>query len=357
MSTPSKELHLSSKSSLSQASQKLISDQRAYALHDDQQQSVKGLCFPLILQANEQKLSDRQACFEWFAEFGDTLRLALKDHGAIYFKGFPISGAEDFEKAIDQAEFKEMPYVGGAAPREVVTSRRILTANESPADQPIPFHHEMAQTPNPPGYVFFCCEIAPQVGGTTPIVHSHQVYQKFQAINPAFCERLEEHGAKYVRVMPSEDDPSSPIGRSWRSTFQVKSEDESVAKAEAEQAMSKLGTTWRWLEDGNLYTESAAVSAIRLEPRTQMKTFFNSAVAAYTGWIDERNDPRKSVKCGDDSVVDGEALLATAQAMDELKVSMTWHKGDMMWIDNHLAMHSRQPYEGARRILAAIAPQ
>ena len=72
MSTPSKELHLSTPSLLSQASQKLVSDQRAYALHDEQQQSVKGLCFPLILQANEQKLLDRQACFEWFAEFGDT---------------------------------------------------------------------------------------------------------------------------------------------------------------------------------------------------------------------------------------------------------------------------------------------
>ena len=60
--------------------------------------------------------------------------------------------------------------------------------------------------------------------------------------------------------MPAEDDPSSPIGRSWRSTFQVKSEDESVAKAEAEQAMSKLGTTWRWLEDGESVYERSSIS-------------------------------------------------------------------------------------------------
>ena len=351
------ELELSPTSSLSQASQNLVNDHRVYALQDQQQQSVDGLCFPLILKANEHKLSSQQACFDWFDEFGDILRMALQDHGAIYFKDFPITGADDFEKALDQARFKEMPYVGGAAPREVVTSRRILTANESPADQPIPFHHEMAQTPNPPGYVFFCCEIAPQSGGTTPIVHSHQVYQRFKGINPEFCSRLEEHGAKYVRIMPAQDDPSSPIGRSWRSTFQVKSEVETDAKLEAEKAMLKLGTTWRWLEGGNLYTESVAVPAIRLEPRTQLKTFFNSVVAAYTGWIDQRNDPHKSVKCGDDSPVNGEALLATAQAMDKLKVAMTWHKGDMMWIDNHLTMHSRQPYQGARRILAAIAPQ
>ncbi len=344
-------------SSLSPASHNLLKDQSVQVVYNAQQQVVNGYCFPLIIKASEQLKTDQKACFKWLAEFGDDLRLALQDHGAIYFKDFPLLGATDFEKALDEAKFKEMPYVGGAAPREVVTSRRILTANESPADQPIPFHHEMAQTPNPPGYVFFYCETAAQSGGATPIVHSHQVYQRFSEINPEFAKRFEEHGAKYVRIMPAIDDPNSPIGRSWKSTFQVQSQNKDTAKLEAEQAMKKLGTSWRWLEDGNLYTESASVPAIRLEPRTQMKTFFNSAVAAYTGWVDERNDPTKAVKCGDDTAVDGSALLATAEAMKDLKVALKWEKGDMMWIDNHLTMHSREPYQGERRILAAISPQ
>ena len=37
-----------------------------------------------------------------------------------------------------------LPYVGGAAPRKVITGN-VFTANEAPPDQLIPFHHEMAQ--------------------------------------------------------------------------------------------------------------------------------------------------------------------------------------------------------------------
>ena len=344
---------------LSPASLILVSDQVEIDDEATRQMTtlVDGIVFPLILKPQEGMLTDTESCLAWFARHGDTIRQALCDHGAIFFRAFPLKGALDFERSIDQAQFKEMPYVGGAAPREVVTKRRILTANESPADQPIPFHHEMAQVPHPPGYVFFYCEVAPGHGGATPIVHSHQVYQRFKKINESFCQKLEELGVRYVRVMPAEDDPSSPIGRSWRATFQVTDAAPEIAKKQAEEKMREAGTEWRWLENDELHTITAVVPAIRIEPRTQRPTFFNSAVAAYTGWSDRRNDPTQAVRCGDHSPVDGAALLATAEAMREERVVIPWQEGDMMWIDNQLTMHSRQPYEGPRRILAAIAPQ
>jgi alpha-ketoglutarate-dependent taurine dioxygenase len=342
---------------LSIASQRLIESGKIARYPLSETKEINGLEFPLVLTPVKDQMNTKESCLEWFAQYGDTLREAMRDHGAIFFRGFPLHGAFDFEQSIDAATFKEMPYVGGAAPREVVTARRILTANESPPDQPIPFHHEMAQVPQPPGYVFFYCETAPKIGGATPIVHSHKVYQRFESIDAHFCKDLEKHGAKYIRVMPFDDDPSSPIGRSWRATFQVQSEEVETAQQEAEQKMSALGTTWRWLDDGTLYTESASVPAIRVDKRTGMKTFFNSVVAAYTGWSDKRNDPTQAVRCGDGSAVNGDALLTTAKAMREEQVAITWQPQDMMWIDNHLTMHSRQPYQGDRRILAAIAPQ
>ena len=46
---------------------------------------------------------------------------------------------------------KEFPYVGGAAVRKVVVGNekrlndvQIVTTNESPPSEPIPFHHELA---------------------------------------------------------------------------------------------------------------------------------------------------------------------------------------------------------------------
>ncbi|KAL3918767.1 MAG: hypothetical protein SGPRY_005885, partial [Prymnesium sp.] len=39
-------------------------------------------------------------------------------------------------------------------------------------------------------------------------------------------------------------DLASPIGKSWRSSF------EAETREQAEQAMRRAGVTWRWLENG-----------------------------------------------------------------------------------------------------------
>lgn len=57
---------------------------------------------------------------------------------------------------------------------------------------------------------------------------SHVVYEKMKNKYPDFVERLEEHGLIYIRVLGEDDDPSSPIGRGWKSTFLTK--DKSVAE-------------------------------------------------------------------------------------------------------------------------------
>ena len=120
--------------------------------------------------------------------------------------------------------------------------------------------------------------------------------------------------------------------------------------------MKELGTTWKWLNDGNLRTETATVPAIRTDSRTGMKTFFNSMVAAYTGWVDSRNDPQKAVCCGDGSAVNGTALIKTGEAMEEEAAKIRWKRGDVMLIDNKLVLHARKPFVGPRRIVASIAP-
>jgi hypothetical protein len=68
----------------------------------------------------------------------------LRDAGALLLRGFPARTAADFDRAVDAFGYEELPYVGGAAPRTNVVGR-VFTANESPPDQKIPFHHEMAQ--------------------------------------------------------------------------------------------------------------------------------------------------------------------------------------------------------------------
>ncbi|KAI3667210.1 hypothetical protein L6452_42259 [Arctium lappa] len=74
------------------------------------------------------------------------LKSVLHKSCAILFRGFTssVSSASDFNDVVEAFGFEELPYVGGAAPRTNVVGR-VFTSNESPPDQKIPFHHEMAQ--------------------------------------------------------------------------------------------------------------------------------------------------------------------------------------------------------------------
>lgn len=99
-------------------------------------------------------------------------------------------------------------------------TNRVFTSNESPPTEKIPFHHELAQTPSPPTHLFFYCEQSPLEGGQTPILPSGEVYNELHKLHPNVIDRIEREGVRYVRYMSAEDDPSSAIGRGWKSTFQ-----------------------------------------------------------------------------------------------------------------------------------------
>lgn len=315
-----------------------------------EQKTVNGLAFPLVITPHNDEVARDPAAFDdWVHQHRDDLKALLIKHGALLFRGFPVSNADAFEHHLDQTSFKNMPYVGGAAPRNQVTQSRIVTANESPASETIPFHHEMAQTPNPPGYIFFYCDIPSPVGGATSILHSGEIYRRFAEISPEVARKIEEQGVRYIRVMPEETDNNSAIGRSWKETFQVQTRDD------AERVMRDAWMSWEWLDNGNLRTESRILPAIRYDAEIDQKVFFNALIAVYTGWNDSRNDGEKAVVTGDGKPMDPEVMKATAEAMDELCVNFKWQKNDVLWVSNYTVLHARQPYEGDRRILASIA--
>lgn len=313
-----------------------------------EQRTVNGNDFPLVLEPAINTNSE-ELFFQWLKDNKQSLRSKLVKHGAILFRDCPIKTPDAFEKMLEESEFINMPYVGGAAPRKQVTQKRIITANESPASEKIPFHHEMAQVPNPPNYIFFYCDIAATKGGATAILHSNEIYEKFSEISPKHAKEIEDQGVRYTRVMPDQDDHLSPIGRSWRSTFLTDS------KEDAENKMREMGMEWEWLDDGNLKTITACLPAIKTDKETGLKTFYNSIVAAYMGWDDSRNDRKKAVTLADGSKMNDDLMHKTEQAMDDCAVAFPWKKGDVLWINNNLVLHSRQPYEGDRRILASIA--
>jgi hypothetical protein len=81
------------------------------------------------------------------------------------FKGFEVLSGEEFASILYKSGLKEVQYIGGAAVRKLIVGHekrklenlQIVTTNESPPSEPIPFHHELAQTPFPPTHICFYC--------------------------------------------------------------------------------------------------------------------------------------------------------------------------------------------------------
>ncbi|GMH14246.1 hypothetical protein Nepgr_016087 [Nepenthes gracilis] len=304
-----------------------------------------GVCFPLVLAPNPSSHVP-YSFSEAIRAHNPWLQSRLHDAGAILFRGFSVKTASDFNDVVEAFGFDELPYVGGAAPRTKVVGR-VFTANESPPDQKIPFHHEMAQVPEFPSKLFFFCEVEPGSGGETPIVLSHVVYERMKERHPDFVQQLEEHGLIYTRILGEDDDPSSPIGRGWKSTFLTKD------KTIAEERAARLGTKLEWFDDG-VKTVMGPIPAIKIDQSRNRKVWFNSMVAAYTGWDDARNDPVKAVTFGDGSPLPAQIIFDCQKILEEECAAIPWQKGDILLLDNCAVLHSRRSFDQPRRILASL---
>ncbi|GJQ08606.1 hypothetical protein GpartN1_g397.t1 [Galdieria partita] len=301
--------------------------------------------FPFVLSPVTQSLTTSE-WVNWIHINANDIEKLLNQYGAILFRGFPVESPEQFDSMVGAFGFKDFPYIGGAAPRKQVTAR-VFTSNEAPPSELIPFHHEMAQSSKYPKKLFFYCDVEPPSGGETPILLSYLVYQEMKKRCPRFVAELEQKGIKYTRIMPEEDDPSTPIGRGWRSTYDVKS------REELEHRCRQLGSEWEWLQDGCLKV-TTVLPAIQHDSPMGKPTWFNSMIAAYEGWKDKRNDPKKAVTFGDGTPLSPEDLQICSKVMHDICVSFRWKKGDVLMIHNELVMHARNSFVPPRRILACL---
>ena len=293
-------------------------------------------------------------------KFIENMPNLLKSHKALHLR--PIQNKEnmlnkfteeDFCQNILDCKLKRFNYIGGAAPRTNINVSQgddlIFTANEAPADQLIPFHHELAQSKNTPSYVSFYCKKSPETGGETPLIDSSLVYRYIHDKYPEFEQKLKTFGVRYIRILPKDNDLASPLGRGWKSTYNVNT------KIELEEKLSRIiGMEYIWLNEDNISITSEILPAIFFNEETKEHIFFNSLIAAFNGWQDKRNNRLKSICYGDNSEMEKDILEDVTNFMEVNKISWKWMEGDFIWIDNRQAMHSRNTFTGDRKVYASL---
>jgi hypothetical protein len=260
--------------------------------------------------------------------------------GAVLLRGFPDAHDSTCLKTILPAH--DFAYVGGAAPRTRV-SDGIFTANDAPCDATIPFHHELAHAPKRPTHILFHAMCVSTTGGETVLTDSRRLARYVKQRWPHIASDLDD-GVVYRRTIPDVTDSTSPIGRSWQDVFGV------TTRVDAERIMAKTRMSWRWSEAG-LWTQSPSLPAFRHHPRSGECAFYNSLIAAYTGWNDARNTGSGSILFAkNEQPIPADVVDDVQRVAWEGRYECAWEHGDVLVVDNAITMHARNPFAGNRTI-------
>ncbi|MDF1840867.1 MAG: TauD/TfdA family dioxygenase [Rubripirellula sp.] len=314
----------------------------------DGQQTHGGTVFPFAYICGD-SAETIDSTVDWVSSQRDKLLELATKHGAVLLRGFPVQGADDFDVIIQALSLDNFPYEKSLSnDLRVNRTERVISANEAPSNVRIFFHHEMAQTPLFPKWILFSCEVVAEEGGQTPLCRSDVLLERLEQRCPEFVEQCRQLGLRYSNVMPDSDDAGSGMGRSWRSTLGVDNADA------AESRLRELGYSWQWLGDGSLRAVTPALPAV-MQTEDGRSVFFNQLIAAFCGWKDERNDPSKAIQHGDGTPLDADAVKAAVEIAEELAFDLEWVVGDVVLVDNTIAMHARRPFSGTRKVTASLA--
>ena len=311
------------------------------------QQTHYGQPFPFVLEC-QARTADLDKTASWVTERRAELLRRAAEHGAVLFRGFPLSTPDDFDRFVAAFGLTNFAYDESLSNAvRVNKTPRVFTANEAPPAVTIYLHHEMAQTPVYPSRLFFFCEQPAETGGATPICRSDVLWDKLAQQCPQFARDCEAKGLQYTNVMPAANDANSGMGRSWQSTLRA------TTRESAEARLKSLRYSWQWLDDGSLRATTPVLPAVR-KLANGRTSFFNQLIAASMGWKDTRNDPSKSITFGDGTPLDRDAVATAARLGEELSFDIPWQKGDVARVDNYVAMHGRRTFSGTRRVLASL---
>lgn len=283
----------------------------------------------------------------WAQSSRDLIDTLLCKHAGLLFRGFAMNDAKAFEA------FAEAIHPGlfggyGDLPKKE-GGRNIYRSTPYPEREMILFHNESSHLPRSPRKQWFFCEQPSPVGGATPIVDCRELYRRLPT---ALAERFESKGLLYVRTFTERLDVN------WREFFKTEDRDEVEAQCRSS------GTEFHWLANDELQTRTRCPAVIR-HPLSGERSFFNQIQLHHTFCLDPqvREDllrmvgpermPRQ-VYFGDGSPIDPETMALIGRLYEACAVRFDWQQGDVIMLDNLLAAHARDPFEGPRKIVVAM---
>ena len=285
----------------------------------------------------------------WITAHRDTLRAAATEHGAVVVRGLGLN-----DRAYVAALFEYLA-TDLMAEREAFAARPVhaegvYASTEWPANQQMCMHHELSYTLEFPGLMMFACLTAPVSGGATAVADARAV---LRALPADLVERFAREGWILARTYNEE------IGASVADVFGTDD------RATVEAYCRANHIEFQWQDDGGLRTRQRRNAVVR-HPRTGELCWFNQ-IAFLSEWT---MDPDVHEFLVDLYGADGlpfNTLFGNGEAIGQHIVELIndvyqantarqpWQDGDLMLVDNIRTAHSREPFDGPRDVLVALA--
>ena len=285
----------------------------------------------------------------WAADQAAAIGALLSQHGVILFRGFQLSGLQDFARFVRAVSGEPLEYRERSSPRTHV-SDRVYTSTEYPSHQPIFLHNENSYAHSWPLKLFFLCTTPPAQGGETPFADCRQVYR---AVPSEVRDAFERRRVLYVRNF------SERLGLPWQVAFGTG--DRSAVEAQLRAA----GYEFEWLGTNRLRTKRSG-RAVARHPLTGDRSWFNHATFFHVSTLPREmgdallaefgeDDLPNNTYYGDGSGIEPDVLDTLRACYQDAKVAVPWRAGDVLMLDNVLTAHGREPYTGPREIRVAMA--
>lgn len=253
----------------------------------------------------------------------DTLERA----GGVLFTGFRVPSIDAFQRFAASFGDPLIGYEYASTPRSQVEGA-VYTSTEYPPHRAIPLHNEQSYTREWPLRIWFHCALAAQQGGATPIADSRAVYR---ALDPALVARFEQRELLYVRNF------GQGLDLPWQQSFGT----DDPAAVERMCAARGIECAWRTGDDGELLLRTRErCQAVARHPRTGERVWFNQANLFHLSALDDDMQ---------------DALAQIRGVLERQRIVFPWRTGDVLMLDNMLSAHARDPFEGPRKVVVAMA--
>jgi len=298
--------------------------------------------FPLLVECKNKSLD----ALSWARENQLQIMQWLGSHGGIVFRGFNLPTELEFEQFC-LAIYPELYAMYGDLPKNDI-GKKIYKSTPYPNDQMIMFHNESSHQHRWPRRQWFYCSQPSPVGGATPIVDCREMYQRLPT---DIKQKLEEKQLCYIRNFTGLD-------VSWQHFFKTEQ------REEVETVCRNNNIQFEWFDTDSLRI-SQICPAVITHPITGEKSFFNQIQLHHFSFLEDdirqhflevagEDKLPRNVCYGDGTPLEQDVIDLISELYEACAVRFDWQKSDVVMLDNMLAAHARDPFEGTRKIAVAM---